>query len=207
MVAIAKIGPLSGVAPPKYLSGESILPHYCVQTGAGVSFSADTKIQIKMWLPGNQTFAGAKLGNTDASDTGEKFNVAIYSEAAIGGAGSLLVDLGEVTLTAAAATRTLATTFTTTYSGWYYIHVHVNATFNLWSIKAASTEVSAVGYVPETGTVAMIGDRVTTLSATPGTNTPFTSVSVAYTSAAPSTPTSMSAGTAIAAAPLVRLYF
>lgn len=115
-----------GVPTPIMMSGAAIGPHWAGITNASKTTTAGRLYYYPIYFDRIQTFAGAKTRNTGAGDNGETYRVGLYTESASGGPGSLVKDFGEVTLTGAAAVRTLASAVSTTLLGWHYIAVHHN---------------------------------------------------------------------------------
>lgn len=197
-------GPLNGVAPPKYRTGEFIFPHYAQSSATGVTTTATRKYQTKIWLPGNQSFSGIRFNNTGAGDNGEKFTAALYNESASGGAGTLVVNFGEVTLTAAAAVRTLSSSFTTAYSGWYYLHNQYDSASAMSGMESATTYSSA-GIVSPQPTNAMLGSADIIFGTLTGLYAPFQSVDLTYVSTPPATASSFAGAASVTYCPAFNL--
>lgn len=113
-------GIMGGVKPPLIMPGEVMLPPHCLTTSSAVTMTASRIYYIAFRIEHIHAFAGAKTFNTGTGDNGKKVKIAIYSQAATGGPGDLLKDFGEITLTSAAAIRTLASSWTPTEEGWVY---------------------------------------------------------------------------------------
>ncbi len=144
--SVSNTGPVSGVRPPKVMPGAAIAPHYAY-AAAGTVPSANDLYYVPIYVPDATTWAGIKCQNGSAGDTGEVIRFGIYQEATNGGPGSLLADLGTITLDASAAQRTLASSWTSTSIGWHYSAVHFQSATNLIFGTVQATD-SSVGRYP-----------------------------------------------------------
>jgi hypothetical protein len=134
MVAINRAGSFDGVDPLGAVSGAGVIypPHWvAVESAIGFNTTATRLYFVPYYFNEIRQFTGLKTRNLGAGDTGDTFRMGVYQATLLstglrGGPSSLVADCGEVTLTAAAADRTLATAFTPAYVGWHYLAFHCN---------------------------------------------------------------------------------
>lgn len=147
MPFVSNNGHVWGVKPPKVMTGANLGPHY-VFTSATLTSNANDLYYIPIYVPEIATWAGIKFQNSSAGDNTEVIRFGIYQEASGGGPGSLLADLGTVTLDASSAQRTLASSWTNTYIGWHYIAVHFQSATGVNACAAQATDSSAGRVTP-----------------------------------------------------------
>ena len=139
-------GPWNGVNPPIFPSGKIYIPPQLITTSLTHTTTATRLYYVPFYVPRTTTFAGAKTYNQGAGDNGETLRIGMYAEAAAGGPGALLKDFGEITLTAAAALRTLASSVTVVGARWVYLCLHANSAMAMYSMtprtSGAGTEPS-----------------------------------------------------------------
>lgn len=145
MVALNNNGIFGGLGPPRLLSGKMILPpHLMRDTNAGMITTGARYYIVPFPVAKPTTFSGAKFFNSGAGDNGDKVKIAAYSESSSGGPGLLAKDFGEATLTAAAAIRTLASSWNAA-PGMYYLELVSDNAVGLWAMSPMH-QVTAVGY-------------------------------------------------------------
>ncbi len=158
-------GPYYGIAPPKFRSGQSYLPTGYAITGETIATGAADLYYYPFWCPTTQTFTGAKSWNQGAGDNGETFRMGIYKDDGSGGGpGTLVIDFGQVTLTGAAALRTLASAVTLPGGQWYWFAQHFNSSMSMFGMSQSATAVGptpplqiATGYLMTTSPSATLG--------------------------------------------------
>lgn len=138
------IGPMSGVNPPIWMSGKTIIPQIAVPAASALTTTATRLYYVPIYLPHLQTFAGIKTFNQGTGDDSETYRVGIYGEAAAGGPGALLKDCGQITLNSSSALRTAASAFTNAVVGWYYLALHFNSAVAMYRISSQDTSSSGV---------------------------------------------------------------
>jgi len=107
--------------PPGYITGAYYTPIGYMQGSAAVATTATRCSYVPLAIWANKTFAGVSFYNTSAADTGKKIRIMVFrDDGAAGGPGTLVKDFGEVTLTAAAALRTLGSSWAAT-PGTYWL--------------------------------------------------------------------------------------
>lgn len=149
MVAIFPPGSgiANGVPRLKAFTGQYLYPAHLKSAAASAyTTTAARYVFIPFWLEAGDTWTGVAVYNTGAGDTGEKMKIAVYNYDLTTGAPSTVANnFGEITLTAAAAERRLASPWTVTVSAWYYLAFVADNTFNL---AGASPFVTAAGAGP-----------------------------------------------------------
>lgn len=129
------------------------LPHWAtIDTAVGITTTATRLYYIPYYFPvTNLSYTGLKTRNTGAGDNGEVYRVGVYQASFTTGLPSTLVaDVGEVTLTGAAATRTTASSWTAPYVGWGFLCLHANTACALQALSNVNSGGSAAGYVANT---------------------------------------------------------
>ena len=127
-------GAFNGVQPLGAFAGvnNQYLPHWgIVERSTGLTTTATRLYYIPYYFNEMREFTGLKTRNNGAGDNTDTFRMGVYkatlnSTGTRGAPSTLLVDCGEVTLTAAAAERTLASAFTPDYVGWHFLAFHAN---------------------------------------------------------------------------------
>lgn len=114
--------------PPKYITGCYYLPIGYCEKDAGFAMIANQVYYVPYPIYRTKTFAGASIYNTGAGDNGKKIRLMMFADdGAIGGPGTLVKDFGEITLTGAAAIRTLSSSWAAT-PGIYWCAVWSDTT-------------------------------------------------------------------------------
>lgn len=155
MVAISKAGPFDGVNPLGAVSGAGIIypPHWAVvESAIGFNTTATRLYFVPYYFNEVRQFTGLKTRNIGAGDNGDTFRMGVYQATSLanglrGGPSTLVADCGEVTLTGAAADRTLASAFTPAYVGWHYLAFHANQAAAMMRMTS-HLEYSAAGEMP-----------------------------------------------------------
>lgn len=155
-------GPITGVNPPRYITGHTYLPYGFQPGGATAATAVNDLYYYPFFVWKTQAFAGAKTFNAGAGDNGETLRLGVYADdGAIGGPGTLLKDFGEVTLTGAAALRTLANAVTLPGPAWYWMAYAANTAATI-AAMAPITAATAVGYVSNPMTSMLSGFKLST---------------------------------------------
>lgn len=155
MVAIFKPNPVFGAPTLSYDTGLTYHPHYIlVGVTAGFTTTSTRAYYMPYYVAEPVVFSGIKTGNVGTGDNGDTYRVAIYANDGTAGPGTLIVDAGQVTLTGAAAVRTLSVSIDlTTYSGrWVWVMVHCNQASLLHDMTAVAATVGAQNMVASFGT-------------------------------------------------------
>lgn len=131
--------PFNGTPTPTWATGVMRGPNWVVDdSAASITTTATRLYYYPMYFDRAETLAGARTCNGGAADNGETYRVGLYfDDGASGGPGTLAKDFGQVTLTAAVAVRTLASSYTMTSPGWYWIAVHHNTACAMYAYEAA----------------------------------------------------------------------
>lgn len=142
-------GPADGVNPPAYITGNRYLPQNTSFPGTGVLTTTSTRnyyVPIYIWEI--RSFAGLATINSGTGDNGDTFRLAIYEhDAANKGPGTLLKDVGEITLTGVdQVERFAANAFTPPTTGWYWLSLHCNQACVLYNMASDGIQITAVGY-------------------------------------------------------------
>jgi hypothetical protein len=184
--------------PSRFITNAYYLPIGYFQGESAMTTTATRCYYTPLTIWTQKSFAGVSLYNTSVGDNGEKFRIMVFKDDGSGGGpGTLEKDFGEITLTAAAALRTLSSSWNA-LPGTYWLAC--------WCDSASSVEAmrpfaftSLVGIVSQPSISNFIGDF--TAPTTGGTGNLYTFchyVDTAY-GAAPSTavaPTASLAGRA-----------
>jgi len=114
-------GLFANLNPPHYITNAYYRPiGYGVMGGAtGTNMTATRVYYFPLAIWENHTFSGASVYNSGTSDNGKKYRLMVFNEASGGGPGTLAKDFGEITLTGAAALRTLSSSWAAT-AGMYW---------------------------------------------------------------------------------------
>ena len=96
----------------KYMANGLYLPQGYYSIGGSFTTTVNRCYYFPFAVNRPYTFAGAVTGNQGTGDNGEKLRMMVFrDDAAAGGPGTLEKDFGEITLTGAAATRTLTSSW------------------------------------------------------------------------------------------------
>jgi len=124
--------PMWGNKAPKYITGAYYLPVGYAQRDAAITCTATRCSYVPLIIWENRTFSGVSVYNTSAADTGKKIRIMVFrDDLSTGGPGTLEKDFGEITLTAAAALRTLSSSWAAV-TGVYWLA--------FWSDSATNVE-------------------------------------------------------------------
>lgn len=112
MVAVSKASSIYGNQnPPKYITNAYYIPNgYSAPNTATFNTTINRCYYVPFSIHSAHTFQGACVHNGGAGDNGEKIRLMVFADAD-GGPGALVKDFGEITLTAAAALRTLSSSW------------------------------------------------------------------------------------------------
>ncbi len=195
-------GIVGGVPSPIRMAGTSLGPHWTVD-GDALTTTATRLYYYPIWIDRIETWLGVKTSNTGAGDNTKTYRVGIYKEAATGGPGALGKDFGEVTLTGAAALRTLTSSWTPDYIGWHYLCTHQSAVVTGMDAFNGLYLVTSAGWVNPPlcqafGTLETAGGVFSGPSVYP-----FMYVDTAYGALAS---TAVAPTNAVTSAPAIRLY-
>lgn len=116
-------GILNGVPRLKALAATAIRPQNLGPSTGTITATASQYYYAPIYLVAGDVFTGAWCYNQSAGDTGKKIKIALWLEASGGGLGARAKDFGEVTLTAAAASRLFASSYTVTITGWHFLGI------------------------------------------------------------------------------------
>lgn len=137
-------GTFAGVQPLGAFAGvgNRFPPHWATinSLGGGLATTATRLYYVPYYFNEMRAFTGLKSYNTGSGDNGETFRMGVYRAALLssglrGAPSTLLADCGQVTLTGAAAERTLASSFTPDYVGWHFLALHANSAFSIAAIQ------------------------------------------------------------------------
>lgn len=112
-------------SPPKYITNCFYMPAGFAPTSATFTTTINRCYYFPLPIFHSRTFAGAQTFNGGAGDDTEKLRLMVFKDdGAAGGPGTLAKDFGEITLTAASASRVLTSSWAATpglYWGaeWY----------------------------------------------------------------------------------------
>lgn len=140
-------GLFAGKNPPHYITGAYYMPiGYTLDAGGyGVIATRVYYFPLAIWEP--KTFAGAAIYNTGVGDNGKKIRLMVFNDnGASGGPGTLAKDFGEITLTGAAALRTLSSSWTASAGVyWGAVWIELSSSLSVMAPYAYTTTVGAVG--------------------------------------------------------------
>jgi hypothetical protein len=132
--------PFNGAPTPTWATGVQRSPNWVVDDSATLTTTATRLYYYPMYFDRAETLTGARTCNAGAGDNGETYRVGLYFDnGASGGPGTLAVDFGTVTLTAASAVRTLASSYAMTSPGWYWIAVHHNTACSMYCYRVGNS--------------------------------------------------------------------
>lgn len=135
---------LNGVPMPYPIAGVGGLypPHWaCLTTASGTTTTTAGRLYyIPYYFPyAGVAYTGLKMRNQGAGDNAEALRLGVYRASKTTGLPStLVVDAGEITLTGAAADRTLATAWTSPYVGWGYLAYAANTAVDVAAMSAGA---------------------------------------------------------------------
>ena len=140
----------NGVPPPDYITGTHYVPQYFIPDGSTVTTTATRLYYVPIYIWQARSFSGVITYNQGAGDNGETYRVGLYTHSATNGPRSLVLDFGQVTLTAASAVRTLSNAASVPAAAWYWLALHFNAATAMYGMESAGAQVTAAGYYPNT---------------------------------------------------------
>jgi hypothetical protein len=149
-------GPFNGIPAPFPVAGVNAYfpPHWAVADSAlNITTTINRLYYIPYYFTNIVSYTGLACRNAGVGDNGEVFRVGVYQASASTGLPSTLVsDVGQGTLTGAAADRLVAGSFTAPYVGWGYLAFHAN-TAAVWrgasAIDSGSTRVGVIDTSPQ----------------------------------------------------------
>lgn len=121
-------GVFNGVPNLPHVAGcdATFPPHWGQQ--AAYSTVAGRLYYIPYYFPQIVSYTGLRTYNAATGDSGEVYRTGVYTANPLTGLpDTLVIDAGQTTLTAAAAVRTQAATFSPSYVGWHYLAIHHNS--------------------------------------------------------------------------------
>lgn len=138
-------GLFAGKNPPHYITGAYYIPiGYSINTDGYGGTTATRVYYFPLTVWEARTFAGASVYNIGVGDNGKKIRLMVFNDnGASGGPGTLAKDFGEITLTGAAALRTVTSSWTAA-AGFYWGAIWLEQSCTM-SVMAAYSYVSAVG--------------------------------------------------------------
>lgn len=140
-------GAYLGLTSPFLDSGKLKFPQHLSNSTGSMTSTGARYYTIPFYIDKIETFSGVKFNNSGAGDSGDKVKVAIYPASSSGGLGTLEKNFGEVTLTAAAAMRTLASSWTPSQTGWFWFRMTSDNPVAFYAMDA-SYSISNAGIVP-----------------------------------------------------------
>lgn len=147
MVAVANSGQFLGAKGFKMMPGKYYRPPHLVQvnTPSTMNTTGARYYTVPFIIEQPTALAGAWCYNGGAADSGDKFKMALFSEAAAGGPGTMVKSFGEGTFTGAAALNSLTSSFSAAPGRYYLEFVTDNAVTML--CMSAMVRLSDAGYV------------------------------------------------------------
>lgn len=121
-------GPMYGAPFIGYDTGVRHPPHYIANCGTTLATTINRAYYMPFFVAEVVTFSSIITWNSGAGDNGDTYRLAIYANDGTAGPGTLIQDIGQITLTAAAAARTLSATINLqSYAGqWVWVMLHAN---------------------------------------------------------------------------------
>lgn len=158
MVAISKSNPFYGAqGAPHYITGATYLPPGFSNSGSGITTTVNRCYYVPFVVWEARTFQAVSTYNQGVGDNGKKIRMMVFNDnGAIGGPGTLAKDFGEITLTGAAALRTLSSSWATT-PGIYWGAVWFNSASDIGTIEQFNIQ-TAVGSIGGSYAGAFFGD-------------------------------------------------
>lgn len=157
MVAISKPLAMNGAPFIGFDTGLVHPPHYITKGGASVTTTATRAYYAPFFVHEPVTFSSIQTTNFGAGDNGDTYRLALYANDGTAGPGTRIQDIGEVTLTGAAARRTITTTINLqSYSGqWVWVMFHANQAADMYDMKSSTTAGEIINGM---GTLGTFGD-------------------------------------------------
>jgi len=134
-------GPMNGAPFPGYRTNVAVWPHYVTKAGATLATTATRAYYAALYVNEGATFASVRLSNQSSGESGNKLRVAVYANDGTSGPGTLIQDIGEITLTASVARRTITTTIDlSAYAGrWVWVMVHMKEASSMYDMRSSVT--------------------------------------------------------------------
>ena len=148
MVAIANSGPVFGVKPPNYITGNRYVSSAAINDEAAALTTTATRLYyypIYIWQ--GRSFASVETENTGVGDNGDTYRVGVYTHGT-SGPDQLVKNFGEVTLTAAASKRLLTpgAAMNISQAGWYWLAFHTNLAAAMVRCFGVGQLITLAGY-------------------------------------------------------------
>jgi len=180
MVAIAKPGLIAGAPFIGYDTGVCHLPHYITKTGATLATTSTRAYYIPYFVGEAVIFSSIQTFNQGVGDNGDTYRLAIYANDGTAGPGTLIQDIGQVTLTGASALRTISATINLEAYAlqWVWVMFHANQAADMYDMKVTLTSGEF------TNGVAVFGTFGSQFSSAANANAVFRYVDTAYGAAA-----------------------
>lgn len=140
-------GAFYGAPPLPHIAGvgATFAPMWCDTDTTTLTTTATRLYYIPYFFPYILSYTGLRTYNAGTGDNGDTFRVGVYQASRTTGLPTTLVkDLGEVTLTGAAAVRSVASSFSPAYVGWHYICLHSNQTIDFFRIRDLAAGTSGL---------------------------------------------------------------
>jgi len=172
--------PMQGAPFIGYHTGVKYAPHYIAKAGATLSVPSTRMYYAPYLVQEEVAFASIVTYNAGAGDNGDTYRLAIYANDGAVGPGTLIQDIGQVTLTGAAASRVLTATIDLrAYVGkWVWVMFHANQAIDMEDMSC----LPVAEYIPQIAIgFGLLGDVGSTGSDLPR---PFRFVDTAYGAAA-----------------------
>jgi hypothetical protein len=134
-----KAGPIEGAPFIGYDTGVRNMPHYIGRSGATLTTTATRAYYIPYFVAEAVTFSSLLTFNQGVGDNTDTYRLAIYANDGTAGPGTLIQDVGEVTLTGASALRTLSATINLeAYANqWVWVMFHANQAADMYDMKCS----------------------------------------------------------------------
>jgi hypothetical protein len=141
MVAIARPGLLAGAPFIGYDTALCYGPHYITKSGGTLTTTSTRAYYIPYFVGDAISFSSIRTYNQGAGDNGDTYRLAIYANDGTAGPGTLIQDIGQVTLTGASARRTITATINlSAYANqWVWVMFHSNQAVAMYDMQVALT--------------------------------------------------------------------
>lgn len=150
MVALANTGQFGGVRGIIKPSGKYFIPPHLLPLGDSTTTTATTGARyyiVPWYFDRPTTLAGSWCYNGGVGDNGDKAKMALYSESASGGPGTLAKNFGEITFTGASALRTFASSVSIG-PGMYYLEFVTDNAVTMCVMSACQYQSGAGTFMP-----------------------------------------------------------
>lgn len=147
MVAISRSNPIYGAqGQPHYITNAYYQPQGYFATANSLTTTINRCYYVPFSVWEAHTFQGAATFNSGTGDNGEHIRMMVFNDnGANGGPGTLAKDFGEITLSGAAAQRTLASTWAA-LPGMYWSAIWHETAAAMISMDPLSFATTAGGY-------------------------------------------------------------